>query len=900
MARIKKLRLASLLEVFFDACMSLAFMAQAFVASCLLIYGYLPIPSEWGNQHIAKNLPPGIILTIDEIRLRSDASIELVGIELGSVKIEQTLFRADAAELKLKWSGFKKTPRAESLLISGGTLFAPSVYSSDGYHSPLLKRIAFRLINNDDNWKVDRFAALHENIHLRGSFDLPAFKKDNAEALDIDAAINNFYTQAATLSQQKERISYFLTPTLAFRSSHLDADTQEIELRITSRHMQHAEVNAKNIQLLGIVQLTEDKLIPISAPRLTADYLELPRFGLTAQSLSAEFPRDDFDGLLSGKWPRLKLAAKQLNVHELELLAPTLQIDSKAYPLLSFYGASSSLKGAVDLSGQLNAENRSGQINARGSLDLVTLLPDELAKKIPKIIYESPPYYELKLNLTEGFVINHADLKAQVQTLGIDELTFDHVYAHASYANGFYLIEDLYLRRQQQWLDLTFSFDPVSSDYRASLIGSTVPKDYNSLLPSWWAAIFENIDFSRTDFSLADFIIYGNTQRKSPDLYYGHAEASKLSYMGVAINEAELIVRGRDSYCELHALNARSGQAWARGDIALTTKRDAVKGPLAIRLDMEAQLALTDAAKLFKSDLATIIADFETASSPAIKLEAVIFNKAYPKYAGKSYFDLSADLNLPLTYKGVPLDHLSFKLFGRSEVTHLREVELGYADGQASAMIDIFMPAETKNSLRYELALKDADQNQALHGLPQLDKIEDSLENTKLIQKTKTGRETARVDLHIRGQGPIEDPLKHKGIGHFEIHNDKLGTIQLLGPLSEILQHTQLSFTSFKLNTMRGDFRYENDLVTFDPLRIDGAFTQIKAPGTLSLRDQALNMNVNVKLFGNVGRSDSNIRKIGELITKPIPNLLQFELTGTLKDQKLRSLYDPRNLIQKF
>jgi hypothetical protein len=99
---------------------------------------------------------------------------------------------------------------------------------------------------------------------------------------------------------------------------------------------------------------------------------------------------------------------------------------------------------------------------------------------------------------------------------------------------------------------------------------------------------------------------------------------------------------------------------------------------------------------------------------------------------------------------------------------------------------------------------------------------------------------------------------------------------------------------------MRGDFRYENDLVTFDPLRIDGAFTQIKAPGTLSLRDQALNMNVNVKLFGNVGRSDSNIRKIGELITKPIPNLLQFELTGTLKDQKLRSLYDPRNLIQKF
>ena len=900
MGPIRKLRLASLLELFFGTCMLLAFMAQAFIASCLLIYGHLPIPAEWGNQLIAKNLPPGIILTIDEIRLRSDASIELVGIELASVTIEQSLFRADAAELKLQWQGFKKTPRAESLLISGGTVFVPSVYSPDGYHNPILERIAFRLINNDNHWEVDRFAALHENIHLRGSFELPAFKKDKAEALDIDAAINTFYTQAATLSQQKERISYFLTPTLAFRSTNIDADTQEIEVRITSRHMQHAEANAEKIQLLGLVQLTGGKLIPISAPRLSAEYLELPRFGLTAQSLSAELPRDDFDGLLSGKWPRLKLAARQLNVQHFKLLAPSLQIDSKAYPLLSFHGASTSLKGAVALSGQLNAQNRSGQVYARGSLDFVTLLPEELAKKIPKIIYESPPDYELKLDVSEGFVINHAELKAQVQTLRIDELTFDHVNAYARYANGFYLIEDLYLRRQQQWLDLTFSLDTTSSDYRASLIGSAVPKDYNSLLPDWWAAIFENIDFSRTDFSLADFIIYGNTQRKSPDLYYGHAEASKLSYKGLAINEAELIVRGRGSYCELHDLNARNGQAWARGDIAFAAKRDEIKGPLSIRLDMDAQLALTDAAKVLKSDIATIIADFETASLPAVKLEAVLFNKAYPEYTGKSYFDLSADLNLPLTYKDVPLDHLSFKLFGRPEVTHLREVELGYADGQASAMIDIFMPAEAKNSLRYGLALKDADQNQAFHNLPQLDNIEDSLENTKPTQKTKTGRETARLDLNIRGQGPIEDPFKHKGFGRFEIRNDKLGTIQLLGPLSEILQHTQLSFTSLKLNTMRGDFRYENELVTFDPLHIDGAFAQIKAPGTLSLSDQALNMNVNVKLFGNAGRPDSNIRKIGELITKPIPNLLQFELSGTLKDQKLRALYDPRNLIPRF
>ena len=137
----------------------------------------------------------------------------------------------------------------------------------------------------------------------------------------------------------------------------------------------------------------------------------------------------------------------------------------------------------------------------------------------------------------------------------------------------------------------------------------------------------------------------------------------------------------------------------------------------------------------------------------------------------------------------------------------------------------------------------------------------------------------------------------HNGFGRFEIRNDKLGAIQLLGPLSIILQNTELSFTSFNLNSMHGDFQFKDDLVTFDPLRIDGDRTQIDTPGTLRLSDQTLNMNVEVKLFGNAGKPGSKLRKIGDLITKPITNLLQFELTGTLKDQRLRSLYDPRNLI---
>ena len=894
MPRIRKLHLVNMLELFFDATLLLIFMAQAFVIGCLLIYGYLPIPTNWGNQLIAKRLPPGVVLRIDGIRMRSDASIEFEGIELRAANIEQSLFCADAAELELAWQGFNIMPRAESLLLSKGTLFAPSVYSPDGYHSPILEHVTFRLVSSDDTWKVDRFAALHESIRLRGSFDLPTFMKDGAEALDIDMTINSFYTQAATLSQQKERISYFLTPTVAFKSRHLDADTTQIEMRISSQEMQHAKANAKKIQLLGVVQFAKGKLVPISVIRLTADYLDVPPFNLTAESLRVQLPCEDFANVLSGEWPRLNLAAKQLNLRNFELVTPILRIDSKAYPLISFQGSANSLKGAIDLNGQLNAKTWSAQVHALGCLDLIKLIPEEFTEKIPKIVPETLPYYELKLDFEDGFDLKHTDLTAQFESLKVNELTFDHVNAHASYANGLFVIEDLYFRRQQQWLDLTFCLDTRSFDYHGSLIGSAVPCDYNSLLPDWWAAIFENVDFSHSDYNLSDFTIYGNTKRQSPDLYYGYTEASKVSYKDVVFDEAKLIVRGRASYCELHDINVRKGQDWARGDIAIASRRDEVKSPVSIRLDMEAQFPLAEAGKLFKSDIAAVITDFKTTSTPLIQLEAAIFNKAYSEYLDKSYIDLSANIDHPLTYNDVPLDHLSFKLFGRSQVTHLREVKLGFADGHATAMIDIFKPIGATNSLSYALDLKDADQKQALRDLPQIDHIEGSLQSNKT---TKPGRENARIDLNIQGQGPTEDPFKHQGFGHFEIRNDKLGTIQLLGPLSKMLQSTQLNFTSFNLSKMRGNFLYKDDLVTFDPLRIDGDRSQIDAPGTLCLSDQTLNMNVEVKLLGNAGKPGSKLRKIGDFITKPIPNLLQFELTGTLKDQRLRSLYDPRNLI---
>ncbi|MBT63607.1 MAG: hypothetical protein CML13_10395 [Puniceicoccaceae bacterium] len=911
MALLRKLRLSLLLELFLDTGLLLLFIAQALIVGCLIIYGHLPLPSEWAQQSLAQKLPSGLQVEADEFRVQLDGSLKLLGVKVRTKTIQQNLLEADSLELALKWQGFKQLPAPTSLTVTGGTLYIPSVYSPDGYHSRLLERIAFRLAPEEGNWSIERFAARHDQIHLRGSFQTQATasssKQPSARLLqlklqeiDLSEHIQTFYQQVAKLSQYKQRINFFKNPTLSFKFKLIDAQHQEIDLHLSSRLLQHPEVQAEQVQLKAHIQLQGDQIRPLSAPRLTATQLEIPRYQIHTKSLSAEFPPVELSGALAGQWPPVNLAAEQIKLQDFELDAPTLQIDPAHYPELTFHGSTRSLDGAIDLSGQVNAQSRSGHVRARGSVDLSILSPEALHARLPDISYETPPYLDLQIDLAPGFALKQAELEAQVNDLQIDQISFDHIKAHASYQSGQFEIRKLSLQRQRQWLDLKFKLNTQSKDYKLTLLGSAVPYEYNALLPRWWAAIFKDFDFSHTDYSLGDFIIYGNSQRKAADLYYGHAEAHNAMYSDIAFDEAELIVRGRGPYCELRNIRTRSGPGWAKGNLAFSSRMGDGKGPISLRIDMTAKLTLEDAAKIFKGNVAQIIADFQTEDLPITRFEGAIFNSQYPEYADQTYFDLTAKLGSPLTFKGVPLDYLSFDLYGRSTLTQLRQVELGYADGQGLAQIDIHTPKSGASTLNYQFTLQDAEQNQAIQSLPQLDNLETKLQSTSSNSSQPSAREPARIDLQLNGQGPAEDPLRHAGLGQIEIRNEQLGTIQLLGPLSKILQNTQFNFTSFNLNLLRGNFHYQNQLVTFDPLRIDGTRTQITALGSLNLSNQALNMRLKLSLFGNFGKPDSNIKKISELITKPLTNLLEFELTGTPDQQKIRSLYDPRNLIPLF
>ncbi|MGB0290678.1 MAG: AsmA-like C-terminal region-containing protein, partial [Opitutales bacterium] len=152
------------------------------------------------------------------------------------------------------------------------------------------------------------------------------------------------------------------------------------------------------------------------------------------------------------------------------------------------------------------------------------------------------------------------------------------------------------------------------------------------------------------------------------------------------------------------------------------------------------------------------------------------------------------------------------------------------------------------------------------------------------------------LDLKVQSEGSAKNLYAHSGFGRVTLAHENLAQIQLLGPLSMILEKTPLGFTSLTLNQMESDFALADGFIKFSPLKITGPQATIEANGTLQMADQALDLVVGVNLIGNLNKKFNPLWRLTDAIN-PLNYLMQFRITGTLDNQTIRSLYDPRNLL---
>ncbi len=854
-----------LLELCFNLLLLTLFSAQAFVAGCLCIYGYIPAPAQWLNKTLLEQQFDGFYIQAESFRLKLSGEIELTKLQIYHSEINDPIMTADSTALGytlLDQGTYQFTPT--EFVLSNGTLNMPAIYSPDGNRTTILESVAFHISPSKGFIRVNSFAAKLEDIFLRASSnDLPLQSFGNTES----PPIHRLYKIIADALKEKEHFSPFKNPTLEFALTAQADDSVDVSVHLSCEDLEHTYATETDFKGTDFNFQTKFKLqngviTPLDPLMLRAKEIEVQKFNFKAEQISAHVATDKWIGLLNGAWPEFAISAQSVTTNWVELEGSQAIISPANYPDLQFTGSTNGLKGGVAFKGQLNSAIKSGHIQAEGSVDI------------------------------DGLKLNSAIFRIDAQNVTVNELKFNSIKTAGSYNENTFTLDKILIERGTQWIDATFSQNNSTKDFKLTLLSSIQPEQYSPVLPKWWSKICTDIDFSKATYSDSNFAIYRCSDPNPEVFFFGHAAAHRAAYRGALIEEAEMIVRGRGNYVELLNIDAKTDDGWAKGDVSFTSGKIPDRGPLSVRYHFDSLMPLDVASKIFGGTIARIINDFEVTKLPRVKLDGVTFNDAYPQYADKDTFDLDADIDTPITFKKTPLDHLQFKLYSRQEAIHLRGLEFGYAEGNGTAQCDI----EDGNNLRIRLSLRDANQAKAIEDLPSFDDIETHLTQPE-ANSDEVIRSKGKLDLDLHVQGPIDNLYAFNGYGDFAINNEEIGAIQLLGPLSSLLKNTRISFTSFNLDRMTARFAVEQEMINFSDFIIEGPRTKIWSQGTMHLPDQALNMDVRVKLFENTGNPESKINTFRKLISSPLPNLLVFNLKGTIHDQKLRFRYDPRNFI---
>ena len=877
------------------------FLAQTFILGCFLLYGGIPLPKSFVESFLCERLVPEIVLTASAYRIDPSGSITVQSPTLHVDSIESPIFEASNAVLTfepLRDTAFK--PKLSSVLVVGGTIYLPSIHSPTGTREAILEQASFSLNLQDENLILNSFAALHEDVRLRGTATYESQKKKNeSDAKAPRDWTTSSFQRAARLIREKSKLEGLTDPAIYFNVQPDEQGSYRIETQISSRKLVHEVGTVRDFSLNAQLELQNFNLDSDSSIFLSASEARFHSQPLKAKKIRCQVSNEQWSQFLNdGRLPNLDFMVESITFKEFTLNHTAVQLETANFPTIDFAGNTGGLDSILHFHGVMQPYEGFGEVRIAGSFGNSNPFCNFAENKLLSSLHlHSEPYIDLTLRFSEGFSLSGADIFLHVPEIEIGGLRFDTIQAQGNYKDELFDFHELTLTRDRQWVDFALKYDAASKDYSLGILGSAIPSEYNALLPSWWAPLFRAFDFSETKNLLGDFIIYGNTKQRAVNMFFGHVDASQVKYRDVSIKDGSLFLRGRGPYAEIFDLDAKQADGWAKGRIQFSSRLDDIRGPESIRLDLSAKLSLEDAGKLFDKNISSILSDFKTDTPINAVIEGNIFSSAYPERNEFSYIDVSANTPHAISYNNLPLESLSLNLYGRKGAIYLRNLEIGFLEGLITGDADIITTHGEEAQLRLKATLNAASQNRLKELLSNWNK-EVKMEANLSPAETTTAQD-GEIDLSLHAIGPVQNPYAFKGEGDFSLANEHLGSIQIFGPISRMLERANIGFTSFTIDRMAGSFKLGNEILQFDELTINGPKTKIEAPGMLNLNDHSLAMRVSVFLFENAGNPDSTFRKFTEILSRPFPNLLEFELTGTIEDQKLRSLYDPRKLIQR-
>lgn len=885
-----------LLQVLLIAVLSV----QGMIAGCLLVIGYIPLPADSFNQWLRGHIYQGYYIQGNSFQLSPNGSIQINDARLHVSEADNLVARAEQVQLRLSLRALS----LKEFLIYRGTLFHPNEATSGGSPRAALSQVGLALerkLSGDIDIKA--FTAQYDRLRIRGRahFNMADFQAPRiplATPTDPIAAVLDRldkHNELKTLLKKTQNPSLFIhlekdptalskLPAPSILAFYFDASSFEQEA------LAFEKIHVRTRASLEQTQLTLDDTI-----HFQADRIQLTDHGIQVEKATGQMEASEALGIASGKWPACQFHAQKVSGFGKTVQCVTSKFKHGAHASVQLDAYAYGFGGILGFAGNCDTRNLSGSGILQGNFNPALLLPEIDAYALPETAIGGAALCKTALTWDASFKNLRTQTFAHFIRPSLNGVSFEVASLNARYDSNQLEINPLRFNRGTQWLELTYTQSLNENRYSLSTEGQLIPKEYNPFMPRWWKNIFdERFTFTEQSQVIGDCVVYGKTSKFSTDFYYGQFETRNMAYQKVPIDRGHLTLRGRNRYTEIHRLNARSDAHWLKGDIRFTGYPDEIRASAAIRYDLEGVLPLEKLRQLLPAQTAEKLDAFETEHAPHLRLEAAQFREPdYPQFQGLSHLYLEVDASAPLTFHNIDLQHLRFKLHARDKRLLLRDLDFGLGGGVAMGAIDRFNLAIIEQPwLRLDLTLEEAD-------YPTIQALLKDFKNTSALKTSRPiipSTERGLLNLKLQSEGPAEDFYAHNGFGHFNLAHENLASIQLLGPLSMILEKTPLGFTSLKLNHMESDFALAEGFLKFSPLNITGPQAIIEANGTLQMSDRALDLIIGVNLIGNLNKKVNPFWRIADAIN-PLNYLMQFRVSGTLEEQSIRSLYDPRNLL---
>ncbi len=869
-------------------CLQLLFLLSLFINGCV------PLSAKWVNAFLANHSFSGLQLSADSYHIRLDGKIEISGLKIYKEDRNKPLL--EATSTLLAWTpDFNQSPliRPTECILTGGVIYLPPIHSPDGRKKTLFTDVALALEINDGQVHAKSICARQEDCTLRGSLKFPILPTYGQS----EDPLGYFYSFASKVLSLRSHYDYVTEPTITFEIDTKDSGETDLSLRVLSPLFKDPKIQMTDLQIDLLADLKGGTFTFREPLLISSKNLQIPAYQLEALHSNSQLDASNLDPVLAGHFPKLEFSASLLKCKGESFIDPYLSLEETNEGFLQINGSAGFLQGVTSIMSLIDLSKGGAEIEALGNIStsaLLNKLTHHSTLILPEISSKETLHYSLKADLNKHFEVKKARFGIRGQAIVAESLEFDSLTAKGSYSEGITKIEKMKVHRNDQYADANIVVNNQSGAIKAYVRGKMNPKDYNSLLPDWWTSIFEAFTIEGDHSVLADFFVHSGFRKNAKTELFGQVKLKEIDYRNIPISNGQVIVSGTPRHISLQLSEVKSKEGDFKGSIDLTRLPDGKASLIALHLDIESALSSAAMRHLIGMPLyQKLLGDFDFHQAPLIKVQGVYyFTRHYPQYTDKSHFFFSADSMGPFHFHDTPIDSLRLNGFSCDTTTQLRDVRFRYAGGDGRASIDIRQSPNTSDTVSFILDLHHADPQTAINNLPVLDSLEDDFQAVR-----DTGSEhSGSLDAHLHANGTFGELNSFIGKGQLSVADNQLGTIQLLGPLSKLLQGTALGFTSFELNKMEAQFILNEGLAEFTSVQGDGPSTRIHADGTMALKSQILDMQVSLSLFSNIGIKNNPITHITNLIN-PLPPLLRFNLTGTLEKQNWRSVYDPRNLL---